>query len=246
MDLIKPTLNKQLSGRVDALALLLTSEPKFPRVPIARINALAGQRNNFAHSHFTFDPNTSDPITKGKGEIKRWDAADIEPFMREAHDLHSELSTLAAWVAFGSTVRRLVWDTSAVVNIKEPNEDGYSPGLSLWKDLSDSWIEGPYKNLIPAISAFEVSHAISRKHEKGIMTLREFWIMGENETLYPVDQEFIGRATGADLVIACIAAVEDAWLITLDNHFDAISDQITVINLNDSRDTANYRKRFRL
>jgi len=101
MDLIKPTLNKQLSGRVDALALLLTSEPKFPRVPIARINALAGQRNNFAHSHFTFDPNTSDPITKGKGEIKRWDAADIEPFMREAHDLHSELSTLAAWVAFG-------------------------------------------------------------------------------------------------------------------------------------------------
>ena len=92
-------------------------------------------------------------------------------------------------------MRRLVWDTSAVVNIKEPNEDGYSPGLSLWKDLSDSWIEGPYKNLIPAISAFEVSHAISRKHEKGIMTLREFWIMGENETLYPVDQEFIGRAS---------------------------------------------------
>jgi len=155
-------------------------------------------------------------------------------------------------------VRRLVWDTSAIVNIKEPNEDGYSPGFSLWKDLSDGWIEGPYKNLIPAISAFEVSHAISRKHEKGIMTLREFWIMGENETLYPVDQEFIGRAStffdregfkrlrGADLVIACIAAVEDAWLITLDNHFDAISDQITVINLNDSRDTANYRKRFRL
>lgn len=153
-------------------------------------------------------------------------------------------------------MRRLVWDTSAIVNIKEPNEEGYSPGYSLWKDLADGWIEGPYQNLIPAISAFEVSHAVSRKHEKGIPILRDFWIMGEYETLYPVDKAFVGKAAayfdregfkklrGADLVIACIAAVEDAWLVTLDNHFDVVADQITVVNLNDSRDTAKYRKRF--
>jgi hypothetical protein len=44
---------------------------------------------------------------------------------------------------------KLVWDTSALVNIKEPNEHGYSPGHSLWKDLADGWIEGPYQNIIP-------------------------------------------------------------------------------------------------
>ena len=41
-------------------------------------------------------------------------------------------------------MKRFVWDTSALVNIKEPNEQGYSPGHSLFKDLSDGIIQGPY------------------------------------------------------------------------------------------------------
>jgi hypothetical protein len=93
-DLIGPTLNKQLTARVEALDLLLTSEPKFPRVPVDRIKDLAGKRNNFAYGHFTFDPNTSDPIIKGKGKSVLWDDQSIEPFMIEARDLHDELTTL--------------------------------------------------------------------------------------------------------------------------------------------------------
>ena len=151
---------------------------------------------------------------------------------------------------------KLVWDTSALVNIKEPNSEGYSPGHSLWKDLSDGWMKGPYQNIIPAISAFEISATVSRKLDKNIKILREFYIMGDNEILYPVDENFVyatadivasegfNKLRGADLIFACIAKIEKAWLVTLDNNFDQVADQITVINLNDSRDRPRYRNCF--
>ena len=41
-------------------------------------------------------------------------------------------------------MRKLVWDTSAIMTIKEPDQQGYSPAYSLFKDLSDGWIPGPY------------------------------------------------------------------------------------------------------
>lgn len=100
-DLIAATINKQLTGRVEALDLLLTSEPRFPRVPVDRIKALAGKRNEFAHGHFTFDPNTGEPILKGKGKAMPWDAESFEPFMKEARDLDCQLSMLGAYIAFG-------------------------------------------------------------------------------------------------------------------------------------------------
>ena len=151
---------------------------------------------------------------------------------------------------------KLVWDTSALVNIKEGNANGYSPAHSLWKDLADGWIPGPYQNIIPAIAAFEIPATVSRIRREGGKMLREFYLMGDNEILYPIDEKFVNAADaivatpgfdmlrGGDLVFACIAKLENAWLVTLDKGFSAGADQITVIDLNDSRDQAKYRSRF--
>jgi hypothetical protein len=54
-------------------------------------------------------------------------------------------------------VKKFVWNTSALINIKKK---GYSPAYSLYKDLSDGWIEGPYLNIFPAISIFELCSVV--------------------------------------------------------------------------------------
>ncbi len=151
-------------------------------------------------------------------------------------------------------MKTFVWDTSALLSIKEPDSAGYSPGHSLMKDLVDGWIPGPYTNIYPAIAWFEVDAAISRKHREGGKTLREFYILNEHSLIYPVDHQLIQKCAqivvmdgfsllrGADLIFACIAYLEDAYLVTLDNHFNQVSAHVKVINLNDSRQSANYRQ----
>jgi predicted nucleic acid-binding protein len=154
-------------------------------------------------------------------------------------------------------VKRFVWDTSALLNIKEPNANGYSPGHSLYKDFSDGWLSGPYFNIYPSIAVFELQAAISRRHREGQRMLRDFYIVSENSTVYPIDQTLIYRCErlfdapgfsslrGADLIFACIAHIEDAYLVTLDRGFSAVTSQIRVIDLNESRDSPNYRNLFR-
>lgn len=151
---------------------------------------------------------------------------------------------------------KLVWDTSALINLKEPNSAGYSPANSLWKDLSDGWIKGPYRNIIPAISAFEISASVSRINRDGRKMLHEFYIFGENEIVYDIDSSFVRRSAplfrergfeelrGADLVFACIAKLEDAMLVTCDRDFGKVADQIAVVDLNASRDSPRYRDLF--
>jgi predicted nucleic acid-binding protein len=150
-----------------------------------------------------------------------------------------------------------VWDTSALLNIKEPNGQGYSPGHSFYKDFSDGWLPGPYFNIYPSIAVFELQASISRLHREGRKMLRDFYIVNENSTVYSIDQDLINRCEhlfdkpgfsslrGADLIFACIAHVEDAFLVTLDTGFNAVASQIRVIDLNGSRDSANYRNLFR-
>jgi hypothetical protein len=46
------------------------------------------------------------------------------------------------------------------------------------------------------------------------------------------------------LIFACVAKLENAWLVTLDQHFAAVRNEITVIDLNDSREGARYRSLF--
>jgi len=154
-------------------------------------------------------------------------------------------------------MKKFVWDTSAIINIKEPNSEGYSPGHSLFKDLSDGWISGPYQNIFPSLAVFEVSATISRMHRDGKRILREFYIMDENSILYDVNQNLISKShnlfakqgfnqlRGADLVFACIAYIEGAYLVTLDKQFGKnVSKHIKIIDLNDSLDSPKYRRRF--
>ena len=153
-------------------------------------------------------------------------------------------------------MKKFVWDTSALINIKEPNWEGYSPARSLYKDLSDGWIPGPYQNIFPAIGAFELNASISRKHREGEAILREFYIIDENSTVYDISWELIKKSNhiftmegfdklrGADLIFACIAFLEKAYLVTLDNHFKSVAKYINLIDLNGSRESPEYRSLF--
>ena len=155
-------------------------------------------------------------------------------------------------------MKRFVWDTSAILNIKEPNENGYSPGYSLMKDLSDGSIPGPYQNIFPAIAAFEVDASVSRMHREKKKILREFYIVDERAVVYPIDLDLIRRCNalvtmdgfsslrGADLIFACIACLEDAYLVTLDGGFNQVSHHLRVVDLNPSRDSPQYRRQFGL
>lgn len=151
-------------------------------------------------------------------------------------------------------MRKFVWDTSALLNLKEADKQGFSPAYSLWKDLSDGWIEGPYQNILPAVGYFELQASISRRSREGDTILREFYILGEHEQTYPIDLDLIRRSNelvkesgfnklrGGDLMFACIAHLEDAWLVTLDKGFAAVADKVKVLDLNASRDRARYRR----
>ena len=154
-------------------------------------------------------------------------------------------------------MRKFVWDTSAIVNLKEPNREGYSPAGSLLKDLSDGWIRGPYLNLFPALAVFEASAAVSRRLREGYSMLREFYLINENARIYNVDDVLVRRSyelfaqpgfdhlRGADLVFACIAHVERATLVTLDEGFRKhVGQVIDVLDLTGSLSHAQYRDRF--
>lgn len=153
-------------------------------------------------------------------------------------------------------MKKFVWDTSAILNIKEPNLQGYSPGHSFFKDLADGLILGPYQNIFPAIAAFEVDASVSRMQREGKSILREFYIVNDSAVVYPIDQSLIRRCAplaaqdafsklrGADLIFACIAYLEEAYLVTLDNHFDAVADSVKVVNLNASKNSPVYRRIF--
>lgn len=109
----------------------------------------------------------------------------------------------------------------------------------------------------PAIFLFEVAATVRRMNRRGMTTLHDFRIMGDSEEIYPIDQEFIHKASplfhqpgfkdlfGDDLVFACVAKIVDAWLVTLVSAFrKEIGKHPTVIDLNDSRQRAAYRKLF--
>ena len=151
-------------------------------------------------------------------------------------------------------VTRFVWDASALLNIKEPNAQGYSPGHSLYKDFSDGWLLGPYFNIYPSIAFFELEASISRLHREGQKMLRDFYILNDNSMVYPIDLELIQRCgklldapgfsslRGADLIFACIAKLEDAYLVTLDKGFAVAASEIRVLDLNSSRDSRSIEE----
>lgn len=100
-DLVAKAVNKQFMARVEALELLLISVPSAPPVPYARLKALADQRNNFAHGHFSADANTGELVILGKGKAKPWDKDAILPFLEECAAVRRELTGIFAYVLFG-------------------------------------------------------------------------------------------------------------------------------------------------
>ena len=82
-------------------------------------------------------------------------------------------------------------------------------------------------------------------------------MMDENSILYNVDETLISRSydlftkpgfdqlRGADLVFACIAWLEKAYLVTMDKAFNKhLGSQLQIIDLGDSLDSPNYRRLF--
>lgn len=150
-------------------------------------------------------------------------------------------------------MKKFVWDTSALINIKEPDANGYSPGHSLMKDLADGWIAGPYENIYPALAVFEVNATVSRMHREQKSILREYYIMNEHSRIYAIDEPLISKCNdlvtrngfaslrGADLVFACIAYLEGAYLVTKDKGFSAVASDVSIIDLNESIRDAKYR-----
>lgn len=150
-------------------------------------------------------------------------------------------------------MNKFVWDTSAIIDIKKRNGDMNSRSHCLIKDLSDGWIPGPYQNIFPALAVFEVNTTVSRMHRDGEKILREFYLMDENALLYDLDQDFIYKSNdlfarkgfdmlrGADLVFACIAFIESAYLVTLDKGFKRhVSEDVKVIDLNDRFEDSDH------
>ena len=154
-------------------------------------------------------------------------------------------------------MQKFIWDTSAIVNIKEPNEQGYSPGYSLYKDLADNLLDIEHHNVFPTLAIFEVAATVSKLHRKGKPILREFYLLDEHSSIYDVDQKLVSNShelftlngfsklQGADLVFACVAHIEDAYLVTMDRKLALhASEHIKVIDLNKSKDNPNYRELF--
>ena len=153
---------------------------------------------------------------------------------------------------------KLVWDTSAILNIKESNSEGYSPADSLYADFSDGWIKDPYEFIFPTLAIFEVNASVSRIHHEGGKMLREFWIINEHSRVRKIDETLVretyeimaepgfDQLKGADLVFACIAYCESATLVTLDKAFAKhVGGRIDVLDLNQSREAPIYRDYFR-
>ncbi len=152
-------------------------------------------------------------------------------------------------------MKKFVWDSSAIIDIKKVNGGMNSRSYCLIEDLSEGCIPGPYQNIFPALAVFEVNATVSRMHRDGEKILREFYLMDENALLYDLDQDFIYKSNdlfprkgfdmlrGADLVFACIAFIESAYLVTLDKGFKKhVSEDIKVIDLNDRFEDSDYFK----
>ncbi|WP_417837122.1 type II toxin-antitoxin system VapC family toxin [Thalassospira tepidiphila] len=152
---------------------------------------------------------------------------------------------------------KLVWDSSAIVSLRESDERGYSPAYSLWRDLSDNLFADKYLNIIPSIAFFEFNATASAKNRNNQKFLHELYILGDHEEIYPIDENLISKSSnlvaskgfdrlrGADLIFACIAKIENAYLVTLDKAFRKhLSEEIKVIDLNDSKQTAAYRNQL--
>lgn len=99
--LIDKTVKKLFMARVEALELLLASVPGTPPLPFERLKSLASTRNEFAHGHFSSDPNTGGLLVLGKGKATPWREDAIIPFLEDCASMRLELASIYAFIMFG-------------------------------------------------------------------------------------------------------------------------------------------------
>ncbi|HPI49206.1 MAG TPA: PIN domain-containing protein [Hyphomonadaceae bacterium] len=155
-------------------------------------------------------------------------------------------------------MNRFVWDTSAIVNLKEDGDNTkradhslyYSEASTFHKVLTDGFATTPRQFIFPATTLFETQATVSAtnrdRSQRGKRNmLPEFYLLGERDIVYPIDQTFVKRAAqaelfsrpgfdrlkGGDLIIACVAYLEDAYLVTRDKDFRHVEGDVRVINL---------------
>jgi predicted nucleic acid-binding protein len=128
---------------------------------------------------------------------------------------------------------RVVLDASVLVSAVDSRDAKHVASYGFLRDHRDTvW-------LVPTIAYFEFQAAQSRLRREGQSAIRDLYL--ENAKPYSITQQTLRRASrrglfetlsplrGADLVYACIAALEDAPLATHDQQFHAVESLIPVL-----------------
>ena len=134
---------------------------------------------------------------------------------------------------------RYVVDASVLVSSVNSADEHHLPCYQWIRERFD---EGALV-VVPALAFFEFQAAQSRKsRELKRKPYRELRLHEGNARLYPMSRRFLARTydgglydrfpmlKGADLVYACVAALESLPLVTRDRHFDQYASDIKIIN----------------
>jgi predicted nucleic acid-binding protein len=128
---------------------------------------------------------------------------------------------------------RYVIDASALIGAVNSADSNHVACYSFFRNHEDDTF------LIPTLAYFEFQAAQSRIRREGRRAIRELYI--PNVETYEITQETLRRASvlglpdklqilrGADLVYACIAAIEGLPLVTHDRGFARVEQHITVV-----------------
>ena len=134
---------------------------------------------------------------------------------------------------------KFVWDASALIATVNSRDPNHIECYSFWEDNKEATF------LFPAIAWFEFQATQSRALREGKKALRELYILDEKNRVVDIDNQLVGdvakaglherfsKLRGADLIYACIAALEDAPLVTVDKHFARI-EGLKVVLLGDA------------
>ena len=120
------------------------------------------------------------------------------------------------------TSMRLVWDASALVAVVNVNDVHHQEAYSVWQRHEND------VSIFPALAWFEYQAVVSRLRREGKSIQRNLHLLDHKNIVLPIDQDFVEKCAamkladmfsslrGADLVYACMAASEGAFLVTFD------------------------------
>ncbi len=131
-------------------------------------------------------------------------------------------------------MERYLLDASVLASAINSKDSLHLPCYSFIRNHEDAmWV-------IPSIAYFEFQATKSRIRRSGRRALRELYL--PNSEVYEVTQSVMQRSAeanlfdrldtlrGADLIYACIAALEGLPLVSTDSDFKAVAQHIRLIN----------------